>query len=43
MCGAVILRELAEIRQRVGPCMESKMYGIHIENEGFQVCAVLGF
>ena len=39
MCGAGILRELVEIAQRVGPSMESKMYGIHKENNGFQVCA----
>ena len=43
MRGAGILRELAEIAQRVGTSMEGKMYGILKENKGFYVCAVLGF
>ena len=43
MYGAGILRELAEIAQRVGPSMESRMYGIQMEIKGFRVCAVLGF
>ena len=38
MCGAGILRELAEIAQRVAPSMESKMYGIHKENKISSVC-----
>ncbi len=42
MCGAGILRELAEIAQRAGPSMESKMYGIRKDNEGFQVCVMRG-
>ena len=33
MCGAGSLRELAEITQRVGPSMESNIYGVHKENK----------
>ncbi len=43
MCGAGILCELAEIAQRVGPSMGSKMAEIHKEDNGFLMCEVLEF